>query len=154
MPTNVMFAKDVSPVCTIDLGSAESIAAAVVHAGAELDWRLTHPDSIVVETSLDGKTFTRAGTADWKQVFDPPADFASWELEEASEFAGLPAGGRLAYAFRILFEKPVQARYVRVTSCAQKGWGMLLSEIQVYDKVTVERNVPPLVALPPVKGGK
>ncbi|HXX95176.1 MAG TPA: hypothetical protein VEN81_16250, partial [Planctomycetota bacterium] len=118
------------------------------------DWRLTHPEKIVVETSLDGKAYTRAGTADWKQVFDPPADYAPWEQDDASEFAGLPSGGRLAYGFRVLFDKPVQARYVRVTSSARKGWGMILSEIQVFDKVTVDSTVPPLVALPPLKAGK
>jgi hypothetical protein len=148
MPTNVMFAKDVSPVITLDLGRKETVAAARVHAGAEDGFHLTYPETITVETSVDGKSFLRAGSVDWRQVFDPPADFAGWELEEAAQFEGLPAGGRLAYAYRILFEKPVQARYVRLTCAAKKGWGMLLSEVQVFDRVLVDTKVPPLVVLP------
>jgi hypothetical protein len=154
MPTNVMFPKDVSPVVTLDLGAPETVAAVRIHSGAEPAWLLTHPDKIAVETSVDGKTFVRVGDADWKQVFTPPADFAAWEFEDGAPFAGLPAGGRLAYAYRILFEKPLQARYLRVTCTSRKGWGMLLSEIQAFDKVTVDRSVPPLVALPPIRAGR
>jgi len=154
MPTNVMFPKDVSPVVTLDLGEAQTVAAVRVHAGAEPAWRLTHPESIVVETSADGKTYARAGSADWKQAFSPPADFQPWEFDDGAPYAGLPAGGRLAYAYRILFDKPVPARFVRVTCSARKGWGMVLSEVQVYDKVSVDANVPPLVALPPLPSGR
>src|SRR5262249_7604415 len=48
MPTNVMFAKDVSPVVTIDLGSPQLLSAARVHAGQESGFHLTYPDSITV----------------------------------------------------------------------------------------------------------
>ena len=139
---------------TVDLGEVQTVGAARVHTGAEPAWRLTHPESIVVETSADGKTYTRAGAADWKQVFNPPADYQPWEFDDGAPYASLPAGGRLAYAYRILFEKPIQARYVRVTCSARKGWGMLLSEVQVFDKGTVETGVPPLVVLPPIKAGR
>jgi len=62
--------------------------------------------------------------------------------------AALPAGGRLAYAYRIIPDRPETARYVRVTAPSRKGWGTMLSEIQVFDTVTVDRNVPPAVVLP------
>ncbi len=149
MPTNVIFEKDVSPVATIDLGSSQPIAAVRVHAGQEGGFHLTYPESITVETSADGKTFTKAGSAAFNQVFDPPADWVGWELEDALQYESLPAGGRLAYAYRILLEKPVSARYVRVTCAARKGWGVMLSEIQVFDKVTVDTKVPPSVVLRP-----
>ncbi len=151
MPTNVMFAKDVSPIATIDLGSAQSVQAVRVHAGQADDFHLTYPDRITVETSIDGKTYTDAGEVGWKQVFEPPADYAPWELDDSASFDVLPAGGRLAYAYRIVLEKPAQARYVRVRCAARKGWGVLLSEIQVFDKVLVDKSVPPLVVLPKVK---
>lgn len=154
MPTNVMFAKDESPVITVDLGSLQSVAAARVHAGAEPGFHLTFPETITVETSADGKSFVRAGSVDWKQVFNPPADFAAWELEDARQFESLPAGGRLAYAYRIMFEKPVQARFVRFKCESRKGWGTLLSEVQVFDRVTVDRAVPPLVVLPPIRAAR
>lgn len=148
MPTYVMFARDVSPVVTLDLGSAQKVAAVRVHTGQEGGFHVSHPDAITVEVSADGKTFSKAGSAGFRQVFEPPADFVPWELDESSLFADLPAGGRLAWAYRILFEHPLAARYVRVRCDARKGWGMLVSEIQVFDAVKVEKGVPPLVQLP------
>jgi hypothetical protein len=147
MPTCVMFPKDVSPVITIDLGSAQTISAVRVHAGQEGGFHLSYPDSITVETSADGKVFAPAGSAEFNQVFSPPADFVPSELEDASVFDALPAGGRLAYAYRVIMERPVVARHVRVRCNSRKGWGMLLSEVQVFDHVTLDRDLPPLVAL-------
>jgi len=151
MPTNVIFASDVSPVVTIDLGEAQPVAAVRVHAGQEGGFKLAYPDTITVETSPDGKAFARAGVAGHDQVFDPPADYAPWEFDDAPQYAALPAGGRLAYAYRVIFEKPVQARHIRVTCACRKGWGVLLSEIQAFDRVTIDRDVPPPVVLPPLR---
>ena len=121
-----------------------------VHAGQEGGFHLTYPDAITVEVSTDGKTFAKAGAAEFSQVFDPPADYVGWELDDARQYEALPAGGRLAYAYRILFEKPVSARYVRVTCACRKGWGVMLSEIQVFDKVAVDTRIPPPVVLRPL----
>jgi hypothetical protein len=153
MPTNVIFEKDATSVATIDLGDQATISAVRVHAGQEPGYHLAFPSRIVVETSTDGKTFTRAGEAEHNQVFDPPADFLPWEHDDSPQFASLPAGGRLAYAYRIIFDEPVNARYVRVTCPSQKGWGTMLSEIQVFDKVTVDKDVPPAVVLPALGAG-
>jgi hypothetical protein len=150
MPTNVIFEKDAAPAATIDLGREQNIAAVRVHAGQEPGFHLAFPATITVETSMDGTTFTKAGEAAHNQVFDPPADFQPWEGDESPRYAMLPAGGRLAYAYRVIFAKPVSARYLRVTCTAQHGWGLLLSEIQAFDKVTIEKNVPPAVVLPPL----
>jgi len=150
MPTNVIFQQDVSPVAVIDLGREETLAAVRVHAGQEPGFRLAFPDAITVEVSSDGKTFTRAGQAVHNQVFDPPADHADWELKDSPRYASLPAGGRLAYGYRILFEKPLPGRYVRVSCAARKGWGVLLSEIQAFDRVAVNTKLPPSVVLPPL----
>jgi len=151
MPTNVMFTQDVSPVVTIDIEEAKEIAAVRVHAGQEGGFKLAYPDTIVVETSLDGKSFTRAGLAGHDQVFDPPANYVPWEFHDAAQFDALPAGGILAYAYRVIFEKPVKARFLRVTCSCRKGWGVMLSEIQAFDRVTQDRTMPPLVVLPPFR---
>ncbi len=150
MPTNVMFEKDATAAATLDLGSAQSIAAVRVHAGQEPGFHLAFPATITVEASLDGTTFTQVGSATHNQVFDPPADFQPWENDDSPQYAALPAGGRLAYAYRVIFDKPANARYLRITCAAQPGWGLLLSEIQAFDKVTVDTHVPPLVVLPPL----
>jgi hypothetical protein len=154
MPTYVMFIKDVSPVVTLDLGELRSVSAVRVHAGQADDFHLSFPDSINVETSGDGTTFSPAGSAAFSQVFAPPADYAPWELDESRLFDRLPAGGRLAYAYRVIFDKPVSIRYVRVSCTCRKGWGMLLSEVEVFDRVAVDRNVPPLVTHKGVVAGQ
>ncbi len=154
MPTYVMFAKDVSPVIAVDLGESQSVSAVRVHAGQADDFHITFPDSITVQTSDDGKTFTPAGSAAFNQVFSPPADYVPWELDESRLFDKLPAGGRLAHAYRIILDKPVSARYVRVSCAARKGWGMLLSEVQAFDKVIVDKDVPPLVVHKAVGAGR
>jgi hypothetical protein len=147
MPTYVMFSTNVSPVVTVDLGTNQTVSAVRVHAGQEGGFHLSYPEIIRVDTSDDGFSFAPMGTAGFNQVFEPPADYVPWELDEADMFEKLPAGGRLAYAYRVVFENPVSARYVRITCRSTKGWGMLLSEIQVFDRVTVDRNIPPLVAV-------
>ncbi|MFI5379625.1 MAG: hypothetical protein ACHRHE_10035 [Tepidisphaerales bacterium] len=150
MPTYVMFAKDVSPVVTLDLGQSQIVSAVRVHAGQADDFHLSFPDAINVETSEDGRVFSPAGSTTFNQVFTPPADYVPWELDESALFKNLPAGGRLAYAYRIIFDKPLATRYLRVSCTCRKGWGMLLSEVQAFDKVTVDKNVPPLVVHKPV----
>lgn len=147
-----MFARDVSPVITLDLGSEQTVSAVRIHAGQEGGFHLSFPDTIKVETSSDGNSFAHAGSVGFGQVFDPPADYVPWELDQAAIFDDLPAGGRLAYAYRILFHSPVRARYLRITCAGRKGWGMLLSEVQAFDRVSMETNVPPLVVLPPASG--
>jgi len=134
---------------TIDLGTEQTVSAVRVHAGQEGGFHLSYPDAIKVETSIDGNSFTFAGSVGFSQVFKPPADYVSWEQDEATMFSSFPAGGRLAYAYRVLFEKPAHARFVRITCQSRKGWGMLLSELQVFDDVILVKNVPPLVVLPP-----
>ncbi len=148
MPTNVIFEKDSTAIATIDLGQPAAFSAVRVHAGQEPGFHLAYPATITVETSLDNKTFTPAGRAEHNPVFKPPADFLAWENDESPLFASLPAGGRLAYAYRIILDTPITARYIRVTTTPQKGWGTLLSEIQVFDQVKVEKKLPPAIVLP------
>jgi hypothetical protein len=150
MPTYVFFAQNVSPVITVDLGSAKTVSAVRVWAGEAADFHLAFPDTIKVETSADGAAYAPAGSAGFNQVFEPPADYAPWERDAATIFDDLPAGGRLAYGYRILFPQPVLARFVRVICQCRQGWGMMLSEVQAFDSVIVETNVPPLVVLPPL----
>lgn len=150
MPTNVMFARDVAPAVTVDLGGSLSVSAIRVHANQDSRLHLTFPQRIAVETSTDGSAFVPAGSAGFNQVFEPPSDFVPWELDDSPRFDDLPAGGRLAYAYRVLFDQPVTARYVRVTCAPRPGWGIVLSEVEVFDAVQVDRDVPPLVHLPPL----
>ncbi|MGV3533213.1 MAG: hypothetical protein ACO1QR_12645 [Chthoniobacteraceae bacterium] len=150
MPTNVILEKESTAVTTLDLGQPQEIAAVRVHSGQEPGLQLAHPQRIVVEASEDGTNFKKVGETHHHQVFAPSADFQPWEHDESPKFAGLPAGGRLAYAYRVIFDAPVQARYLRVRCEAQPGWGLLLSEIEAIDRVAVDTAPPPAVYLPPL----
>jgi hypothetical protein len=150
MPTNVIMEKESAAVATLDLGRVQEIAAVRVHSGQEPGLQLAHPKRIIVEASEDGTTFTQVGEAGHHQVFAPTADFQPWEHDESPKYAALPAGGRLAYAYRIIFAELAKARYVRVRCEAQPGWGLLLSEIEAFDGVTVDTAPPPAVYLPPL----
>lgn len=151
MPTNVIFEKDSVAIATLDLGESQTVAAVRVNAGQEIGFHLAFPKLITVETSEDGKEFSKAGTTGHHQAFDPPADFVPWEHDDSPQYAALPAGGRLAFAYRVIFKKPVAARYLRITCQSQPGWGQLLSEIQAFDSVVIDAKVPPLVFLPTLK---
>jgi len=148
MATNVIFAPDVSPVAVIDLGEAKEVAAVRVHAGQSAGLHVTYPDSVAVEASRDGRSWTPAGRTEWTQVFDPPWDFEDWERADDPKYAGLPAGGRLVFGYRIVLQKPLRARYARVACACRKGWSVMLSEIGVYDSVRAEMNLPAPVFLP------
>ena len=53
-------------------------------------------------------------------------------------YAALPAGGRLAYSYPLVFAESVQARYVRFVFTPLEGRGLGISELGVFDEVTVE----------------
>ena len=81
-------------------------------------------------------------------VLFSPVDCVPWELDQAAIFNHQPAGGRLAYAYRILLDRPVSTRYAPVACRNRKGWGMPPSEARVFDRVSLDRNVSPSVRLP------
>lgn len=70
-------------------------------------------------------------------IFRPPGDYEPWEHDDDPSFAALPAGGRLAYSFPLEFRSPAEARFVRFAFTPLEGKGMGISELQVFDGVTV-----------------
>jgi hypothetical protein len=96
-----------------------------------------HPASVQVSVSTDGSTWTPVGTIHQDDLWKPPADYEPWEHDDDPSYADFPAGGRLAYSFPLVFEKPVEARHVRFLFTPLEGKGMGISELQVFDSVTV-----------------
>ncbi|MCG3180888.1 MAG: hypothetical protein BIFFINMI_03251 [Phycisphaerae bacterium] len=122
-------------VATIDLGEARTAGGARVCAvGPNHD--ILFPQTMEVEVSADGKTFTPAGSAGWEDCFFPPIDEMRWEGEDSPVYDDLPAGGIIDNRFPILFDRPRAARYVRFTLTPQPGKGIGLWELEVYDRVT------------------
>ncbi|MHA1571612.1 MAG: hypothetical protein ACTSWM_07300, partial [Alphaproteobacteria bacterium] len=128
----------------IDLGADVPVGAVRISAH-QPNAAYCHPQRIDVAVCGDGKSWRHVGVIDHDDLWKPPADYEPWEHDDSPKYAGLPAGGRLAYSYPLTFEQPLTARFVRITCTPLEGRGMGLSEIEVFDKVTVSR-APALVA--------
>ncbi|MDD4889737.1 MAG: discoidin domain-containing protein [Phycisphaerae bacterium] len=121
---------------TVDLGKSQTIGGVRI-AALQPNEKVLYPARMVVETSVDGKTFAEAGATTWEECFFPAADAVIWEGTDAPVYEKLPAGGILDFVFPVVFAKPVDARYVRfrLSPPADKSAGIALWELEVYDKL-------------------
>ncbi len=108
-----------------------------------------HPAGVEVSVSDDGRAWRAAGTVRHDDLWNPPGDYEPWEHDDTPAYAGLPAGGRLAYPFPLVFQKPLAARYVRFICTPQKGAGMGLSELGIFSQAEV-RPWPADITLPDI----
>ncbi len=99
--------------------------------------RFCHPTSIEVDVSEDGQRWQSAGTIQHDDLWNPPGDYEPWEHDDSPIHANLPAGGRLAYSFPLVFAEPLTGRYARFVFTALDAKGMGISELQVFDRVSV-----------------
>lgn len=162
-PTDYMTAKTVQqatafwdgvePVSfVVDLGSAQHLGGARVHTH-QPNARYCHPKTIAVAVSSDGQTWEDAGLIRHDDLWKPAGDYEPWEYDQGWKYASLPDGGRLAYGFPLVFPKPATARFVRFTFTPLEGRGLGISELQVFDKVTVS-PWPAEIWLPEVASSK
>ncbi|MCH5375859.1 MAG: hypothetical protein JJ992_17960, partial [Planctomycetes bacterium] len=119
---------------TVDLEQQTDMAGVRV-SSHQPDARYCHPATIDVAVSNDGTQWEPAGRIEHGDLFHPPGDYEPWEHDDDPTYADLPAGGRLAYSFPLVFEKPLRGRYVRFVCTPQEGRGMGLSELGVYRHV-------------------
>jgi hypothetical protein len=108
-----------------------------------------HPASVEVSVSDDGRAWRAAGAIRHDDIWNPPGDYEPWEHDDTPAYASLPAGGRLAYSFPLVFQKPLAARYVRFIFTPQKGAGMGISELGIFSQAEV-RPWPADITLPAV----
>jgi hypothetical protein len=96
-----------------------------------------HPASVEVAVSEEGQHWESAGVIRHDDLWNPPGDYEPWEHDDSPLYEGLPAGGRLAYSFPLVFARPLTGRYVRFVFTPLDGKGMGVSELQVFDRVEV-----------------
>ena len=80
------------------------------------------------------------GTIRHDDLWRPPVDYEPWEHDDDPRYDGLPAGGRLAYSYPLVFEKAHSGRYLRLTYVPLKDRGMGLSEVQIFDHASSTRR--------------
>ncbi len=97
--------------------------------------RFCHPATVEVAVSEDGQRWQPAGTIRHDDLWNPPGDYEPWEHDDSPAYANLPAGGRLAYSFPLVFTPPLTGRYVRFVCTPLDGKGMGISELQVFEQV-------------------
>jgi hypothetical protein len=120
----------------VDLGASRQIAAVRVSTH-QPNTRFCHPKNVEVSVSSNGRSWQPAGTIHHDDLWKPPGDYEPWEHDQDWRYAALPAGGRLAYGYPLPFARPADARYVRFTFTPLDGKGLGISELQVFDKITV-----------------
>jgi hypothetical protein len=120
----------------VDLQDQARIAAVRVSTH-QPNAHFCHPASIEVAVSDDGRRWRSAGTIGHDDLWNPPGDYEPWEHDDGPAYANLPAGGRLAYSFPLVFAQPLAGRYVRWVCTPREGKGMGLSELQAFDRVAV-----------------
>ena len=120
----------------VDLGKHGTVAAVRVSTH-QPNAEFCHPKTIEVAVSTDGRTWRQSGIIRHDDLWQPPGDYEPWEHDDDPDYAGFPAGGRLAYSYPLVFDKPAKARYVRLVCAPLDGRGMGLSEFQVFDRADV-----------------
>jgi len=120
----------------IDLGNPARIAGVRVSTH-QPDAHFCHPASVEVAVSEDGRQWQAGGTIRHDDLWNPPADYEPWEHDDSPVYADLPACGRLAYSFPLVFTKPLTGRYVRFTCTLLESRSMGLSELQVFERIEV-----------------
>jgi hypothetical protein len=121
----------------VDLGSSQSVGGVRVSTH-QPNARFCHPKTVAVAVSSDGVHWNETGTIKHDDLWNPPGDYEPWEYDQGWKYASLPAGGRLAYSFPLVFKEKLNARYVRFTCTPLDGKGLGLSELQVFDDVGVK----------------
>ncbi len=124
-------------VFVVDLGEAKDLAAARV-CTHQPDEKYCHPKQVEVSASSDGHRWMRAGVIRHDDLWNPPANWLPWEHDDDPDFDGLPAKGRLAFRYPLVFARPLRGRFVRFVFEPLPGKGLGISELEVYDSVAVE----------------
>jgi hypothetical protein len=123
-------------VLVVDMGVPQTVAG-VRLSSHQPNADYCHPQRVEVAVSADGENWHGASTIHHDDLWKPPGDYEPWEHDDDPSYDRLPAGGRLAYSYPLVFGTPVLGRYVRFTCIPREGKGMGISELQVFDRVKV-----------------
>lgn len=118
----------------VDLQSEQPLAGVRV-SSHQPNADYCHPERIEVSVSDDGHSWRQTGIIRHDELWRPPGDYEAWEHDDDPDYRDLPAGGRLAYSFPLVFDEPLRAAYVRFVCVPLAGRGLGLSELQVFDRV-------------------
>ncbi|MCX8035728.1 MAG: discoidin domain-containing protein [Candidatus Sumerlaeia bacterium] len=129
-----IWGQDKNPVITLDLATAQTVAAVRIHAtGYPCDFYNGPFCTIEVLTSADGNEWTSQGKLETRMRYkDVDGDFI------------MPENGKFqSWVFPLIFPHPVAARYIQY-KIANPKMVFNCSEIMAYDSVKVEEWNEPL----------
>jgi hypothetical protein len=128
---------DEEVVVTLDLEETETVAALrlITH---QPNASFCHPENINVQISEDSFNYRDLGVVSHDEIWTAPGDFLDWDNVDSPDYADLPAGGRLAFPFWLVPPVPDSGRFLKLTFVPQVGRGISISEVKVFDSITVE----------------
>ncbi len=133
---------------TVDLGTVQSVGGTRVDAYAYSPARVRFPHSVEVLTSVDGVTYTDRGRDRYKGARyahnNWNADWPLYPRHDSPNWDVFPDYGLRGNYIFVPFDAPVSARYVKFLVTQAEGQGLMLSEVNVYDTLCVERWTPRL----------
>jgi PKD repeat protein len=110
------------------------------------------PYSVEIQTSIDGITFTSRGTDRHKGARyahnNWNVDWPLYPRHDSPDWDVFPDYGLRGNYIFVPFDASVSARYVKFLVTQATGKGLMLSEVNVYDRLTVEEWTPRLTHEP------
>jgi hypothetical protein len=133
---------------TVDLGKVQKVGGGRVDC--YIMWGgVRFPNSVEIQTSTDGRQFATQGRDRRRAARYAhngwPANWPLHPRHDAPNSGPFPDFGLKANYIFLPFDKPVEARYVKFLIEARSGWGLQLSEVNVWDYLEAQPWTPRLV---------
>jgi len=132
---------------TVDLGSTTTVGGTRVDAFYRPP-RDKFPNAVTVQTSTDGVTFTDRGRDRYHAARYAhngwPANWPLYPRHDAPKWGDFPNYGLRGNYIFVPFEEPVEARYVKFLVEQQPGFRLMVSEVNVWDRLEAQVLTPRL----------
>jgi len=120
----------------VDLGE-EQLVQAIRVTSHQPDEYFAHAGTIEAFAITDDHSVSSVGVIQHDDVFSPPGDHLDWGYWRSEDFSELPAEGRLAHGYWLVLDEPTLATEIRLEVLPLAGYGVGLSEVQIFSEISV-----------------